>query len=162
MFSWTRLRSVNFIVIEVHSISDFSQDGGQEGLNILLEPNWELLTTVGPWVDAAGQIFYSFGLSYGGVIAFSSYNPIDQNLYRDAFIIAFFNCGTSVFAACVIFALLGFKAKTAYYACTELQIDIMSNANNWPEDTYTKGMVIIHILCYIGYVTYAIKNISFN
>ena len=44
--------------------------------------------------------------------------------------------------ACVIFALLGFKAKTAYYACTELQIDIMSNANNWPEDTFTKGMVV--------------------
>ena len=123
-------------------VSDLSQDGGQEGLNILLEPDWELLTTVGPWVDAAGQIFYSFGLSYGGVIAFSSYNPIDQNLYRDAFIIAFFNCGTSVFAACVIFALLGFKAKTAYYACTELQIDIMSNANNWPEDSFTKGMVV--------------------
>ena len=55
------------------------------------------------WLDASSQIFYSFGVCFGGIIAFSSYNPIDQNMIQDGLIVAFFNCGTSVFAACVIF-----------------------------------------------------------
>ena len=42
---------------------------------------------------------------------------IKQFLSRDALIVAFTNCATSVFAAIIIFAIMGFKAHNAYEAC---------------------------------------------
>ena len=59
------------------------------------------------WLDAATQIFFSLGLAFGGLIAYSSYNPVRNNCYRDAVLIAVVNCATSVLAGAVIFSLLG-------------------------------------------------------
>lgn len=28
------------------------------------------------WLDAGAQVFYSFSLAFGGLISFSSYNPV--------------------------------------------------------------------------------------
>lgn len=28
------------------------------------------------WLDAGAQVFYAFGLGWGGLISFSSYNPV--------------------------------------------------------------------------------------
>lgn len=28
------------------------------------------------WLDAGAQVFYAFGLAWGGLISFSSYNPV--------------------------------------------------------------------------------------
>ena len=47
------------------------------------------------------------GLAFGGLIAYSSYNPINNNCTRDALIVAFTNCATSMFAGIVIFAIMG-------------------------------------------------------
>ena len=60
-----------------------------------------------------------------------------QDIYRDSLIIAFFNCGTSVFAACVIFSLLGTKALESYHACVNRQIDIIENLNDFPNEYFT-------------------------
>lgn len=79
-----------------------------------MSPDWDLLTTSQIWVDAASQIFYSFGVCFGAIISFSSYNPIDQNLVRDGLTVAAFNSGTSIFAASVIFTLLGGSAHVEY------------------------------------------------
>ena len=49
------------------------------------------------WVKAASQIFFSLGLCFGGVIAFASYNPVDQDLLRDSTIVASINSGTSIY-----------------------------------------------------------------
>ena len=61
------------------------------------------------WLEAGTQIFFSLGLSFGSLIAYSSYNPVTNNCLRDAFIVAFTNCATSVFAAIIIFGIMGFK-----------------------------------------------------
>jgi SNF family Na+-dependent transporter len=41
------------------------------------------------WLEAGTQIFFSLGLAFGGLIAFSSYNPANNNCYRDALVINF-------------------------------------------------------------------------
>lgn len=71
------------------------------------------------WLEAGTQIFFSLGLAFGGLIAFSSYNPANNNCYRDAIIVSLTNCGTSVFAGTVVFSVIGFKATMTHENCLD-------------------------------------------
>lgn len=69
------------------------------------------------WRQAATQVFFALGLGFGSVIAYSSYNPKNNNCHRDAFTVSAINFLTSVFATFVVFAVLGFRAKQKVTAC---------------------------------------------
>ncbi|XP_026999520.1 sodium-dependent neutral amino acid transporter B(0)AT2 [Tachysurus fulvidraco] len=92
-------------------------DGAIDGLTFMFFPKLEIWGEVQVWRQAATQVFFSLGLGYGSVIAYSSYNPIDNNCHRDAFMVSGINFMTSVLASLVVFAVLGFRAKNIALGC---------------------------------------------
>jgi len=69
------------------------------------------------WLDAATQVFYSFGLAFGSLIAFGSYNPVNNNCVRDVILVSVCNAFTAIYASVVIFTILGFKAMSNVDKC---------------------------------------------
>lgn len=99
-----------YLVLLVLLIRGVTLDGAIEGIKFYIIPRWEKLATFQVWGDAALQIFYSVGMAWGGIITMASYNDFKHNVYRDAMLVPFINCGTSIFAGFVIFSILGFMA----------------------------------------------------
>lgn len=62
-------------------------------------------------------MFFSLGLGFGGLIALSSYNCVNNNCYKDAVKVCLVNFATSIYAGVVIFAILGFKANLDNQSC---------------------------------------------
>ncbi len=85
-------------------------EGAAEGVRFYVTPKFENLLGVEIWSDAASQIFYSLGASFGGLLALSSYNRFNNNCHRDAVLIALWNCCTSLYAGFVVFTVIGFMA----------------------------------------------------
>jgi len=62
------------------------------------------------WLEAATQIFFSLGISTGGIIALSSYSMSVKTALRDSVFVCIVNSATSLFSSVTIFSILGFKA----------------------------------------------------
>jgi len=84
--------------------------GAMRGIEFYMLPRWERLLDSKVWADAAVQILYSLGPGWGGLLTMSSFNKFKNNCYKDAIIVAFINCGTSVYAGFAIFSVLGFMS----------------------------------------------------
>lgn len=63
------------------------------------------------WSRAVVQIFFSIGVTFGIMTAYSSYNSRFQNVVADALIIAFTNSGVSIVAGFVVFSVLGWLSQ---------------------------------------------------
>lgn len=121
--------------------------GASVGLAQFFTPRWEILADPVVWLEAGTQIFFSLGLAFGGLIAFSSYNPANNNCYRDAIFVSLTNCGTSVFAGTVVFSVIGFKATKTHEACLALRNETLSNNSTGilPECDLQKELANVNI-----------------
>jgi solute carrier family 6 amino acid transporter-like protein 5/7/9/14 len=54
--------------------------GASKGLYYLFVPKWEQLLNVEVWRKAAEQMFFSLGISWGGLIMFGSYNKFHNKV----------------------------------------------------------------------------------
>ena len=87
--------------------------------NIFLLLQMDKLLSPSVWLDAANQVFYSYGLAFGSIIGFGSYNPTDKNCVKDVYIITACNAFTALYACAVVFSILGFKAQHLFEKCME-------------------------------------------
>ncbi|MBA2377878.1 MAG: sodium-dependent transporter [Rubrobacter sp.] len=98
------------LMILVITIRGLTLPGAVEGLNVLLTPDFSQLTNGSVWVAAYGQVFFSIGVGFSIMIAYSSYLPRRSDLTNSAFIVGLANCGFEFMAALGVFSVLGFLA----------------------------------------------------
>lgn len=125
-----------YIVLIIFFFRGITLKGMSDGLRHLFTPKWHTILDPVVWLEAGTQIFFSLGLAFGGLIAFSSYNPVNNNCYRDAIMVSLTNCLTSMFAGIVVFSIIGFKATMIYDKCLEQRNYTLRNL--FGDDSYTK------------------------
>ncbi|XP_061429432.1 sodium-dependent neutral amino acid transporter B(0)AT3-like [Lethenteron reissneri] len=128
-----------YLVIFIFLVRGLTLEGATDGLVYLFTPDLEVLKNPKVWLDASTQIFYSLSLAFGGLIAFSSYNPIRNDCEVDAVTIACINSATSLFASIPIFSILGFKATMAFNGCLDGNILSLVNEFDLPEGNITRA-----------------------
>ncbi|XP_054477474.1 sodium- and chloride-dependent transporter XTRP3-like [Anoplopoma fimbria] len=130
-----------YVVLIIYLIRGFTLHGALNGITYMFVPKMEQLANPITWVNAATQIFYSLGLGFGSLIAFASYNQYNNNFERQAIVVSLINCGTSIFASIVTFAIYGFKATVNYENCLGRSRLLLLNTFNVAEDSITMDNV---------------------
>lgn len=115
-----------YVVLFCFLVRGFMLDGALEGITHMFYPKLEIWGNIQVWRQAATQVFFALGLGFGSIIAYSSYNPKNNNCHRDAFTVSFINFLTSVLATLVVFAVLGFRAKDKVKECIASNMMLLS------------------------------------
>ncbi|XP_015231541.1 PREDICTED: sodium-dependent neutral amino acid transporter SLC6A17-like [Cyprinodon variegatus] len=106
-----------YVVLVCFLVRGLMLKGSVDGIAHMFTPKLEKMLEPQVWREAATQVFFALGLGFGGVIAFSSYNKIDNNCHFDAVLVSVINFLTSILATLVVFAVLGFKANIMNEKC---------------------------------------------
>ncbi|XP_063711946.1 sodium-dependent neutral amino acid transporter B(0)AT3-like [Symsagittifera roscoffensis] len=129
-----------YVVLTIFLIRALLLPNMSDGLVHLFKPDLSHLLNARVWLDAATQIFFSLSLAFGGLIAMSSYMPENNNCYQDAIVVSLINCFTSIYAAIVIFAVIGFKANQDLDNCIASNVASNSTDHCRLEDFLAKGV----------------------
>ncbi|XP_052891750.1 sodium-dependent neutral amino acid transporter B(0)AT3 isoform X1 [Anopheles moucheti] len=121
-----------YIVLTIFFIRGITLKGAGAGLMHMYTPKVEKLLEPTVWLDAATQVFYSFGLAFGSLIAFGSYNTPKNNCVRDVLLVSVCNAITAIYASVVIFAILGYKATLGVDRCIQVNKHILVKHNLLP------------------------------
>ncbi|XP_069032282.1 sodium-dependent neutral amino acid transporter B(0)AT1-like isoform X2 [Embiotoca jacksoni] len=126
-----------YIVLAIFLIRGLTLKGSLSGIKFLFTPDVDELIKTTTWLDAGAQVFFSFGLAWGGLISFSSYNPVHNNCVQDVLMLTVVTGLTSIYAAAVTYTIIGFRATEKFDTCISENIMRLSNAFDLPEDSIT-------------------------
>ncbi|XP_066523925.1 solute carrier family 6 member 19a, tandem duplicate 1 [Hoplias malabaricus] len=128
-----------YVVLTIFLIRGLTLKGSVSGIIFLFTPNVDELMNPSTWLDAGAQVLFSFSLAFGGLISFSSYNPVHNHCEKDAVIISIINGLTSVYSATVIYSIIGFRATEKYDDCLDRNILTLLNTFELPEGNITES-----------------------
>ncbi|CAL8123743.1 unnamed protein product [Orchesella dallaii] len=114
-----------YLVLFILLIRGVTLPGAWSGILYFITPQWHKIYDPNVWYAAVGQCFFSLSTGFGPIIMFSSFNPFQRDIYKDAFIISMMDTFTSLLAGFTIFAILGSLA-------TQLDVDITVVAKSGP------------------------------
>ncbi|GAB1606135.1 sodium- and chloride-dependent glycine transporter 2-like [Argonauta hians] len=96
-----------YIILIILLIRGCTLEGAIKGIKKFIIPDWNKFSDLEMWVDAAGQMFFSLSVCFGGIIMFGSFNKFRNNIYIDSLIISVMDLVTSIISGFVIFSVLG-------------------------------------------------------
>ncbi len=108
------------ILLAILLLRAVTLSGFLEGWKLYLNPVWGALQDPTVWNAAFSQIFYSFSLAFGTMIAYGSYKNEQDDVTKSAWITAGLDVAISLFAGFVVFAVLGYMATQTQTPITEL------------------------------------------
>ncbi|PSW03754.1 sodium-dependent transporter [Photobacterium lipolyticum] len=94
--------------------------GALDGLNYLFQPDFSKILDAKVWSAAYGQIFFTLSVGFSIMIAYSSYLPEKSDINNNAFMTVLINCGFSITAGVLVFAVLGYMAQEQAKPLTEV------------------------------------------
>ncbi|CAF4345610.1 unnamed protein product, partial [Adineta steineri] len=71
-----------YIVLLILVIQSSLLKGAVEGIKFYVIPRWDLVAKFETWQAAASQVFFSLGLSFGSLMAYSASNKFKNNFFR--------------------------------------------------------------------------------
>ncbi|XP_045201460.2 sodium- and chloride-dependent glycine transporter 1-like isoform X2 [Mercenaria mercenaria] len=101
-----------YIFITIMLIKGLTLDGALDGIITFLKPDFSKLLTAQVWLDAAIQVYFSLGPSWGGLITMSSYNPFHQKSFWPSIMCVMSAAFTSFYNGLVVYTLLGYMAAS--------------------------------------------------
>ncbi|XP_033831454.1 sodium-dependent neutral amino acid transporter B(0)AT1-like [Periophthalmus magnuspinnatus] len=126
-----------YFVLVIFLVRGVTLKGAWTGVKFLFTPDVEELIKPVTWLNAGAQVFFSLGIGWGGLICFSSYNPLHNNCRNDALMLSVVSASTATFAATVTYTIIGFRATQKYETCMNDNIGILMNAFDVPESYIT-------------------------
>ncbi|KAJ8372064.1 hypothetical protein AAFF_G00294780 [Aldrovandia affinis] len=99
-----------YVMLLVLLVRGVTLPGAIDGIIFYMYPDPARLTDPQVWMDAGTQIFYSYAICIGCLVALGSYNKYNNNCYKDCVYLCLLNSGTSFVAGFAIFSVLGFMA----------------------------------------------------
>ena len=107
---------VPYVILIIMLVKGLTLDGAWNGIKFFFTPVWKdeeekiTLLNLEVWYAAITQSFYSLTIGFGCLGTYAKYNKFRHPTSRDALIISFADCFTSILAGTVIFAVLGHMA----------------------------------------------------
>lgn len=99
-----------YLVLFILMIRGFTLEGAGLGLKFLFAPDLDKLFVAKIWKDAAVQILFSSGVSFGPLMFYGSARQTDEKIIPATYGVPLANSATSLFAACTTFPFLGHVA----------------------------------------------------
>ncbi|CCD63487.1 Sodium- and chloride-dependent betaine transporter [Caenorhabditis elegans] len=109
-----------YVLIFILLIRGLTLEGAGTGIYFYLKPNATRLLDTAVWKDAGTQVFYSYGVGFGALIALGSHNKFNHNCFKDAITMCFINGCTSITAGFAVFSILGYMSHVAQKDISEI------------------------------------------